>query len=49
MFRTNTNPGIVVKVNLATFTRNGSITFLTGENALYSAVIDSTGTNAYFG
>ena len=49
MLRTDTNPGIVVKVNLATFTRNGSITFLTGENALYSAVIDSTGTNAYFG
>ena len=49
MFRTLTSPGQVVKVNLATFTPTGNITLSTGENSLTSAVIDSTGTNAYFG
>jgi len=47
--RTLTSPGTVVRVNLATFARTGSITLNTGEDLLGSAVIDGTGTNAYFG
>jgi len=48
-FRANTSPGIVVKVDLATFTRSGSITLNFLEDFLRSATIDPTGTYAYFG
>jgi len=47
--RANTSPGIVVKVDLATFTGNVSITLSPGEDYLRSAVIDPTETSAYFG
>jgi hypothetical protein len=48
-FGTFTTPGIVVKINLATFTRVGAITLKTGENVLTSAVIDPGRGLAYFG
>jgi len=47
--RTNTAPGIVVEVDLATFTRCRSIILSPGATLLRSAVIDNTGTYAYFG
>jgi len=44
-----TIPGIVVKVDLATFTRVGALTLNAGEYFLGSAVIDTAGGYAYFG
>jgi hypothetical protein len=44
---TNTTPGQVVKVNLATMQRVGAVTLEPGEDRLWSAVSD--GTHAYFG
>ena len=41
--------GVVVKVRLSDFTRVGALTLNSGENGLYSAVIDPTGDHAYFG
>jgi len=48
-FGTFTNPGIVVKVDLATFTRVGALALNVGEPYLISAVIDPAGGYAYFG
>jgi hypothetical protein len=48
-FGTATNPGIVVKVNLATFARVGALTLNEGEDSLISAVIDPATGFAYFG
>jgi len=47
IYRTDTSPGIVVKVDLTTFTRVGAVTLNTGESRLYSAVV--SGNYAYFG
>lgn len=47
LFRTGTSPGIVVKIDLNTFTRVDALTLNSGENGLYSAVV--LGHNAYFG
>ena len=46
-FGTNSSPGRVVKVNLATMTRVSAVTLNAGEDNLRSAVTD--GTHAYFG
>jgi hypothetical protein len=46
-FGTDTSPGRVVKVELATLARVDALTLDDGENGLYSAVSD--GTHAYFG
>ncbi len=46
-FGTNTSPGRVVKVNLATLARVDAVTLEAGENGLVSVVSD--GTYAYFG
>jgi hypothetical protein len=48
-FGTGTSPGRVVEVYLNTFTRVGNLTLNTGENNLYSAVIDTVRGYAYFG
>jgi len=47
IYRTYTSPGIVVKVDLTTFTRVGAVTLNTGEENLASAVV--SGNYAYFG
>ncbi len=44
-----TSPGIVVKVQLSTFTRVGALTLNAGEDVLRSAVIDPTDGFGYFG
>ena len=46
-YRTNTNPGIVVKMDLTTFTRVGAVRLSPGEDQLLSAV--ASGNYAYFG
>jgi uncharacterized protein GlcG (DUF336 family) len=46
-FGTSTDPGRVVKVNLATMQRVGAVTLEPGEGFLHAAVSD--GTHAYFG
>ncbi len=48
-FGTYTSPGVVVKIDLATFTRVGALTLDPGEDGLSSAVIDQTHGFAYFG
>jgi adenosine/AMP kinase len=48
-FGTYTLPGIVVKVNLSTFTRVGALSLNTGEDLLSSAAIDTANGFAYFG
>jgi len=47
IYRTDTFPGIVVKVDLTTFTRVGAVTLNTGETYFPSAVV--SGNYAYFG
>jgi hypothetical protein len=41
--------GMVIKINLSTFTRVGAITLNSGETGLFSAVIDTINGFAYFG
>ena len=48
-FGTNTSPGRVVKIDLATMTRVDAVTLAAGEGFLWSAIIGSSGTHAYFG
>lgn len=48
-FGTNSAPGSIVKVDLATFKRVATITLPAGEDAPRSAVIDAAGRYAYFG
>src|SRR5205085_857756 len=48
-FGTDDNPAKVVKIDLANFTRVGSITLNSGEGILRSAVVDPAGHFAYFG
>jgi len=47
IYRTGSSPGIVVKVDLTTFTRVGAVTLNAGAARLYSAVV--SGNYAYFG
>lgn len=48
-FGTDTEPGIVVKVDLATFKRVGALTLNSMERFVHSAVMDPAGRYAYFG
>jgi hypothetical protein len=48
-FGTNSIPGSIVKVDLATFKRVATIALPSGEDAPRSAVIDAAGRYAYFG
>src|SRR5207237_6194884 len=48
-FGTYSEPGIIIKVRLSDFTRVGALTLGSGEDDLYSAVIDPAGGFAYFG
>jgi hypothetical protein len=48
-FGTDTSPGRIVKVDLATFTRVGTLTLPAGDDRPYPAVIDPAGRFAYFG
>ena len=48
-FGTNTEPALIVKVDLNTFSRVGSITLPVGEGLLQSAVMDEANGFAYFG
>ncbi|WP_165878270.1 S8 family serine peptidase [Micromonospora sp. MW-13] len=48
-FGTQTKPGRVIKVDLATSRRVGAITLEAGENFVNSAIIDREGRYAYFG
>ncbi len=45
----NSSPGLIVKVDLSTFTRVGVLNLNYGENHLVSAVIDEANGFAYFG